>query len=75
MQIEELTQAERIAIATQQRREYRVQLEGLKNEMGLAQFLNDTARAEDIRKRAEQVAQSIAYYDKLISEARGEKTA
>ena len=74
MQLEELSQVERIALATQQRREYRVHLEGLKNEMGLAQFLNDTARADDIRKRADLVAKSIAYYDNLIAEARGEKT-
>lgn len=67
--IEELNAQERTAILTFQRREYRVELEKLKNQMGLAKFLSDTELQERIRKDAERVSKAIEYFDKQIAEA------
>ena len=67
--IEELNAQERTAILAFQRREYRVELEKLKNQMGLAKFLSDTELQERIRKDAERVSKAIEYFDKQIAEA------
>lgn len=69
-QLEELSPAERVAILAEQRRAYRIELERLKNNLGLAQFLNDDEQAKRIRADAEKVVRAIEFFDQQIVKAR-----
>lgn len=66
MNIENLSNEQILAIRQQLRAEYRRSLEIQKEEMGLAIFLNDEKRQEQLRVETARLIKCIEYYDAQI---------